>query len=78
MSVIDGIYSGIRTSELDILAAETAFTLTCHHPDYETLAGRLVISNLHKETKKDFSGKFFNKKIINPLTNYTHMFHRCH
>ncbi|WP_200931500.1 ribonucleoside-diphosphate reductase subunit alpha, partial [Rhizobium rhizogenes] len=48
---------------MDILAAEIAFTHTCNHPDYETLAGRLVISNLHKETKKHFSD------VINELYN---------
>lgn len=43
--------------ELDNLAAETAATMTTDHPDYAILAARLAISNLHKETKKHFSGK---------------------
>lgn len=43
--------------ELDNLAAETAATKTTDHPDYAILAARLAISNLHKETKKNFSGK---------------------
>jgi len=49
------MYQGITTVELDNLAAETAAYLTTNHPDYATLAARIAISNLHKETKKVFS-----------------------
>jgi len=41
---------------LDNLAAETAAYKTTTHPDYAVLAARIAISNLHKETKKTFSG----------------------
>lgn len=54
LKVISGIYSGVTTVELDNLAAETAATMTTDHPDYAVLAARLAISNLHKETKKQF------------------------
>jgi ribonucleoside-diphosphate reductase subunit M1 len=37
------------------LAAETAAYLTTKHPDYAILAARIAVSNLHKETKKNFS-----------------------
>ena len=37
------------------LAAETAAYLTTKHPDYAVLAARIAVSNLHKETKKNFS-----------------------
>ena len=47
----------MTTSELDNLAAETAATMINQHPDYATLAARIAISNLHKETKKVFSGE---------------------
>jgi len=53
--VIDGLYDGVSTQELDELAAETAATLTTKHPDYATLAARIAISNLHKTTSKSFS-----------------------
>lgn len=53
--VINGLYSGVSTVELDNLAAETAATMTTKHPDYTLLAARIAISNLHKETKKCFS-----------------------
>jgi len=53
--VINGLYSGVTTVELDNLAAETAATMTTKHPDYTILAARIAISNLHKETKKCFS-----------------------
>lgn len=53
--VIEGIYEGVSTSELDSLAAETAASLTTKHPDYALLASRIAISNLHKNTEKSFS-----------------------
>ena len=53
--VINGIYDGVTTVELDNLAAETAAALTIKHPDYAILAARIAISNLHKVTSKSFS-----------------------
>ncbi|PZF74320.1 ribonucleoside-diphosphate reductase subunit alpha [Taibaiella soli] len=53
--VIEGIYDGVTTAELDSLAAETAASLTTKHPDYALLASRIAISNLHKNTTKSFS-----------------------
>ncbi|MFT3683046.1 MAG: ribonucleoside-diphosphate reductase subunit alpha [Ferruginibacter sp.] len=52
---IEGIYAGVPTTELDNLAAETAASLTTIHPDYATLASRIAVSNLHKNTVKSFS-----------------------
>jgi ribonucleoside-diphosphate reductase alpha chain len=54
--VIEGLYDGVTTSELDNLAAETAASLTTKHPDYALLASRIAVSNLHKNTTKSFSG----------------------
>ncbi|MDX2173812.1 MAG: ribonucleoside-diphosphate reductase subunit alpha [Bacteroidota bacterium] len=62
--VIDGVYDGVTTSELDNLAAETAAGLTSRHPDYAQLASRIAVSNLHKNTIKSFS------KTIDALFNY--------
>ena len=62
--VIDGIYEGVTTVELDNLAAETAAYKTTTHPDYAVLAARIAISNLHKETKKGFS------QVIQDLHDY--------
>ncbi|AMR31877.1 ribonucleoside-diphosphate reductase [Mucilaginibacter sp. PAMC 26640] len=53
--VIEGLFDGVTTSELDNLAAETAASLTTKHPDYALLASRIAISNLHKNTTKSFS-----------------------
>lgn len=53
--VIDGLYDGVTTGELDRLAAETAASMTTKHPDYAKLAARIAISNLHRETSKSFS-----------------------
>ena len=67
--VIDGIYDGASTQELDELAAETAATLTTKHPDFATLAARIAVSNLHKTTSKSFSSTM--KRLytyVNPKT----------
>jgi ribonucleoside-diphosphate reductase alpha chain len=53
--VIEGLYDGVTTTELDNLAAETAASLTVKHPDYALLASRIAVSNLHKNTIKPFS-----------------------
>lgn len=55
LKVIEGIYDGVTTTELDNLAAEVAATMTVKHPDYALLASRIAVSNLHKNTKKSFS-----------------------
>ncbi|GJV89843.1 ribonucleoside-diphosphate reductase large subunit [Tanacetum coccineum] len=53
--VCAGVYKGVTTSQLDELAAETSAALTANHPDYASLAARIAVSNLHKNTKKSFS-----------------------
>ena len=55
MRVIEGVYDGVTTSELDNLAAEVAATMAVSHPDYASLASRIAVSNLHKATKKSFT-----------------------
>ncbi len=64
MKVIQGIYDGVTTTELDNLAAETAASMATTHPDYGKLAARIAVSNLHKNTDKSFS------KTIKALYNY--------
>ena len=64
LKVVSGIYDGVTTAELDNLAAETAASMTTKHPDYATLAARVAISNLHKNTLKSFSG------VIKKLYHY--------
>ncbi|CCF56435.1 hypothetical protein KAFR_0B01360 [Kazachstania africana CBS 2517] len=67
--IIAGIYEGVSTQELDNLAAETCAYMTTIHPDYSTLAARLAISNLHKQTTKQFSQVVSNlHHYINPAT----------
>uniref|UniRef100_A0AAX7UJG1 Ribonucleoside-diphosphate reductase n=1 Tax=Astatotilapia calliptera TaxID=8154 RepID=A0AAX7UJG1_ASTCA len=72
MKVIQGLYSGVTTVELDTLAAETAATLTTKHPDYAVLAARIAVSNLHKETKKVFSD------VMEDLYNYINPLNKRH
>jgi ribonucleoside-diphosphate reductase alpha subunit len=55
MKVINGLYDGVSTHELDNLAAEIAATMTTRHPDFAKLAARIAVSNLHKTTSKSFS-----------------------
>jgi len=70
MKVIEGIYDGVTTTELDNLAAETAAAKTIDHPDYALLASRIAVSNLHKETKKSFSDVMEDLyTYVDPKTN---------
>ena len=62
--VIQGLFDGVTTTELDNLAAETAASLAAQHPDYAVLAARIAVSNLHKNTDKSFS------KTMKDLYNY--------
>ena len=69
MRVIEGLYDGVTTSELDNLAAETAATMTTTHPDFAKLAARISVSNLHKNTKKSFVETMTDlHTYINPRT----------
>ncbi len=63
-AVIQGLYDGVTTTELDELAARTSANMTVVHPEYAILAARIAVSNLHKSTKKNFS------RIIEELYNY--------
>lgn len=70
MKVIEGLYDGVTTSNLDNLAAETSATMAAIHPDYALLASRIAISNLHKNTNKSFSETMealYN--YVDPITN---------
>ena len=69
MRVIEGLYDGVTTPELDSLAAEIAATMTTAHPDYAKLAARIAVSNLHKNTKKSFSETMLDLyEYVNPRT----------
>ena len=62
--VINGLYDGITSVELDVLAAETAASLTSTHPDYSLLAARICVTSLHKKTPKLFS------QVVESFYNY--------
>jgi ribonucleoside-diphosphate reductase alpha subunit len=64
--VIQGVYPGVTTVELDELAAQTAASFSTQHPDCSILAARISVSNLHKMTKKSFS------ETIHDLYTYLH------
>ncbi len=56
MKVIDQLYDHIPTTKIDELSAEQCASLASTHPDYNTLAGRIVVSNHHRNTSPCFSG----------------------
>lgn len=69
MRVIEGLYDGVTTYELDNLAAEIAAAMTVSHPDYAQLAARIAVSNLHKNTTKSFSETMTEMyEYVNPRT----------
>jgi ribonucleoside-diphosphate reductase subunit M1 len=68
--VTTGVYKGVKTTELDELASETAASMATAHPDYSTLAARIAVSNLHKSTEKIFSTVVEKMhKHVNPRNN---------
>ena len=70
IKVVEGLYNGVTTVDLDILAAEIAATMATVHPDYAKLAARIAVSNLHKETKPLFSDVICDLyEYVNPKTN---------
>jgi ribonucleoside-diphosphate reductase alpha chain len=62
--VVTGVYRGVRTTDLDNLAAQEAAAMSVIHPDYALLASRIAVSNLHKNTEKSFS------RTMEKLYNY--------
>ncbi len=55
--VVASLYPGITTEELDVESAEICVNLSTTHPSYSYLGGRILVSNLHKKTLKNFSSK---------------------
>lgn len=66
MKVNQGIFSGVSTTELDELAAQTCAYMSTNHPDYSILAARICLSNLHKETESSFL------VLVKQLRDYVH------
>lgn len=64
--VVQGVFKGVKTTQLDELAAETAASFSSTHMDYAILASRICVSNLHKTTKDKFS------LVMKDLYEYKH------
>lgn len=64
MKVIEQLYNNISTTKIDELSAEQCASMASIHPDYNILAGRIVVSNHHKNTTKSFSD------VMRQLYNY--------
>ena len=67
MKVIDQLYDKIETTKIDELAGEQCASLSTQHPDYGTLASRIVISNHQKNTDSDFLN------VVNNLYEFTNV-----
>ena len=52
---INSLYDGITTKELDILSADICATKSHHFPDYNKLGGRILTSNITKETFDNYN-----------------------
>jgi ribonucleoside-diphosphate reductase alpha subunit len=63
--VLARIIDGIKTSELDILAAQMAASLSTTHPDWGYLASQIAVSNHQKNTPAAFS------EVVRILSNQT-------
>ena len=66
--VIEGLYDGVTTRELDRLAAETAASLVSHHSDYSFLAARISIDDLHRSTDDSFTTPSRSCTIMSTLS----------
>lgn len=64
MKVIDQLFDGISTTQIDELSAEQCASMSSTHHDYNTLAGRIVVSNHQKNTEQSFS------KVMTALYNF--------
>ena len=71
MKVIDQLYDKISTTKIDELTAEQCAGMSTQHPDYGILAGRIVVSNHHKNTSSSFSD-VISKLYLNNDTNGIH------
>ena len=54
MKVIDQLYNNITTTQIDEVTSDQCASLASTHPDYNSLAGRIVVSNHQKNTKNSF------------------------
>lgn len=73
--IIQGLYSGVKTEEIDTLAAETSFSFDSTSLEYQELASRIFVSNLHKKTPSKFSDSIllqnkFNVKGLKEKVSY--------
>jgi ribonucleotide reductase alpha subunit len=71
-AVIAGLKDGMKTSDIDNLSSETAFYMSTYEPDFDKLAVRIAVSNLHKSTNASFSETVhLLKEFVNPKTGQT-------
>ena len=64
MKVIDQLFDNITTTQIDEVTSDQCASLASTHPDYNSLAGRIVVSNHQKNTLSSFS------EIMNQLYHF--------
>ena len=69
---INGLHNGVKTVELDNLAAETAAYMITHHPEYGLLAARIEISNIEKSTPPTFSEYVTQSGLPDDISKFVH------
>lgn len=72
------LFDGIKTSEIDVYASETAASMSTRHPDYGKLAALLVVRNLHKQTAALASEVFARENAIGVMSDECYAFVREH
>ena len=67
IKIVDQLHDKISTSQIDELTAQQCASLSTLHPDYGTLAGRIVISNNQKNTHPCFHNvveRLYNSSVV--------------
>jgi ribonucleoside-diphosphate reductase alpha subunit len=72
------LFDGIKTSEIDVYASETAASMSTRHPDYGKLAALLVVRNLHKQTAEKASEVFARENAIGVMSDACYAFVQEH
>lgn len=75
---INGIYNGIKTTELDTLSADICASKSHHHPEYNKMGGRILSSNITKTTHEVYLDVVNELHAAGILSDAFHAFVECH
>ena len=68
--VFSSMYDGIKTSDVDALSADVSIDMVTENPNYETLATRIIVSDMHKNCPKCFSDAMVGLHIRGVVSDY--------